>query len=378
MTHAPRWDLTAHELVAGQHYPRDWDQFEAWFATETACREYVAEMRWSDGFVCPTCTSTTGRRHERGWWCPTCRKWASLTAGTAFGGTHVPLRTWLEAIWLTTNEKDGMSARGLERATGVNYRTAWSMLHKVRANFAQHNREPLSGLVEINQTFVCDQAIGSNPRERSHQRKAIVVIACECLRCAKTGSIRIGRLADATATAIEPWVTANVEKGSSIHTVGRSGCARLKTLGYRHMATAMSTSPDSEHVVFPRVETVASLLRHWLLGTYQGSVRGDHIDTYLDEFVFRFNRRNVRNRGLLFHQVLDGCLKPGSYVPRSGRSAVRREKPATSLSAATPVLQRQLMQTYDDQLFDWFGNGEDKDRPDPFGPLETSTTAPRR
>jgi len=316
------------------------------------------------------------------WWCPACRRWSSVTTKTSLQQTHLTLQTWLLAVWLMSSDKRGVSATFLASSLGIDYRSAWHILHKIRLTFSQEDREPLSGLVEIDETYVGGQDLGNNHRGRSLASKSCVVIACECKRGKSMGRVRMGRLTDSSRTSLEPWIQRHIEKGSAIHTDGHQGYANLKNLGYRHKVTVMSRSPYPAHVVFPRVHTIASLTKRWVLGTHHGGVHPQYLDPYLDEFVFRFNRRHSWSRGLVFYRVLQGLLEPDAYATRSGvhRAPLSPTPPSTSLPT-TPKSSKRKKETEDqkaveEKLFGWFENGADVGPPTPFAPVPTAASVP--
>ena len=294
--------------VGGVDYPRTFDEFDAWFGSEEACLDYIARLRWRGGFRCPSC----GRSGEpwssgRGLFlCRACRHQASAIAGTLFHRTHKPLRTWFLAMWFVTSQKHGASALGVQRVLGLgSYRTAWSWLHKLRRAMVRPGRDRLQGEVEVDETYV------GGPEEGVHGRqtegKAIVAVAAE-RRGRAIGRIRLGRVDDVSARSLTRFVQDVVEPGSVVHTDGWPGYTGLGTLGYTHMQTPIKSSGRTAHELMPRVHRVASLLKRWLLGTHQGGVQDTHLEYYLDEFTFRFNRRTSRARGMLFFRLMQQAV----------------------------------------------------------------------
>ena len=294
--------------VAGVDYPRTFEEFDAWFKSEASCMDYVARLRWRGGFHCPSCGSagepwSTGRGL---FLCRACRHQTSATAGTLFHRTSKPLRTWFLAMWFVTTQKHGASALGLQRVLGLgSYRTAWSWLHKLRWAMVRPGRDRLQGEVEVDETYV------GGPEEGVHGRqtedKAIVAVAAE-KRGRAIGRIRLRRVNDLSAESLTPFVRDAVEPGSVVHTDGWSGYGDLEELGYTHAQTVIKGSGRAAHEVMPRVHRVASLLKRWLLGTHQGGVQDTHLDYYLDEFTFRFNRRRSRARGMLFFRLMEQAV----------------------------------------------------------------------
>ena len=298
----------------GRDYPKTQAEFEERFATEEACRAYVAQLRWPDGFVCPRCLAGSARTATRNRLiCRACRYQASVTAGTIFEGTRKPLAMWFRAMWYVTAQKNGASALGLQRVLGLGqYQTAWTWLHKLRRAMVRPGRERLSGTVEADAVYVGGKAKGV--RGRPLENKALVAIAVE-EDGSGMGRVRLKRVPDAAAASVEALLLEAVEPGSVIRTDGWRSYARLRELGYRHDKAVRGGDPGRMDRDFPRVHRVAALLKRWLLGTHQGAVEKQHLDCYLDEFSFRFNRRTSRSRGLLFYRLLQQAVTTDP-VPR--------------------------------------------------------------
>ena len=293
--------------VAGIDYPRTYQEFERWFANETSCRNYLFQLRWPQGFNCPRCGSkrspwVTARGYLH---CSQCEGEISVTAGTIFERTRSPLKTWFAAMWFMTSQKHGASALGLQRMLGLgSYQTAWTWLHKLRRAMVRPGRERLHGRVEVDETYVGGSESGSK-RGRGSEKKQIVVIAVEIHSPMGFGRIRMRRITDVKGVSLVPFVCDVVEQGSEILTDGWSGYNDLHKRGYKHSKTVLSDSGDPAHVAMPGVHRIASLLKRWLLGTHQGAVSGKHLDYYLDEYTFRFNRRASRSRGMLFYRLME-------------------------------------------------------------------------
>lgn len=290
--------------VAGVDYPRTLPEFDKWFSTENACAEYLSRLRWPDGFRCPACSGTKAWATVRGQMrCAGCHRQTSVTAGTVFEGTRKPLRIWFQAMWHVTCQKSGGSALGLQRMLGLgSYQTAWAWLHKLRRAMVRRGRERLSGCVEVDESYVGGEEEGTHGRET--YKKAIVVIAVEMREPKGFGRIRVKRVPDVSSASLIPFVCEAVQPGSTVHTDGWKGYSELGKHGYDRKVTVISDSGDPAHVVLPGVHRVASLLKRWLLGTHQGAVSNQHLDYYLDEYTFRFNRRHSAARGLLFYRLL--------------------------------------------------------------------------
>ena len=296
-----------------EDYPRTLAECEARFATEEACRAYLAKLRWPTGFICPRCG------HTRAWpvrtvlWqCASCGHQTSVTAGTIFDGTRAPLTTWFRAMWYVTSQKTGTSALSLQQVLGLrSYQTAWAWLHKLRRAMVRPGRDRLAGQVEVDETLV--GGLGG-ARGRSTATKALVVVAAEEVGRG-IGRIRMARIPDGSAETLEAFVAEAIEPGSGVHTDGWPGYTHLEANGYHHRVTPLRGDHALASELLPRVHRVVSLLKRWLLGTHHGGVSRAHLDAYLDEFTVRFNRRRSRHRGKLFFRLVQQAvtLEPVPY-----------------------------------------------------------------
>lgn len=318
--------------VPGRDYPRTWDQFLDWFPDDASCCTYLESIRWRRGFVCPRCgegevafAASRGRRI-----CRHCHHQCTVTAGTVFDKTRTPLRHWLAAVWYITNQKQGVTALGLQRVLGVgSYQTAWAMLHRLRRAMIRPGRERLRGVVEVDESFVGKSPINKTPDTEQKQRvadqraakRSTVAIAVEIKDPKGFGRIRLQRITDRSENSVLPFVLASIEPGSVVRTDGSEAYRKLPQHGYRWEKAVMLGADDPAHVTMPGVHRVASLLKRWLLGTHQGAVQPKQIDYYLDEFTFRFNRRSSRSRGLLFYRLLEQALmtEPVTYAQIAGK-----------------------------------------------------------
>ena len=294
--------------AAGRHYPTSTGELLAWFRTDDDCRDYLEWLRWPEGFVCPRCDHHGGWRLSDGrFWCAGCGARSSVTAGTIFDKTRTPLTVWFMAVWLFATQKDGVSAQSLQRTLEIgSYQTAWAMLHRLRSVLIRPGRERLTGLVEVDETFIGGEEPGLRGG-RQRGKKVLVGIAVEVRAPKGIGRCRMAILPDAAAASLHPFVAANVEQGATVITDGWNGYAGIESLGYVHdrrSQRAARLRGEDPHALLPAVHRVASLAKRWLLGTHQGSVEPSHLQAYLDEFVFRFNRRTSRSRGLVFHRVM--------------------------------------------------------------------------
>jgi transposase-like protein len=298
-------DVRSPALVAGLDYPSTYREFVAMFPDQEACLAYIEHLRWPDGFVCPACGARTEPwRQTRGRLsCPRCRHQGSITAGTIFDKTRTPLTIWFEAAWHLTTAKNGLSAKTLERTLGVRYRVAWTMLQRFRVSMVRADRSRLSGTVEVDETSIGGVKRGGK-RGRGSE-KSVVTIAVEVLDPKGFGRVRMRHVPDASSKSLLPFIQDTITPGSHVRTDGWRGYNGAEAKGYVHQKTVLAASDDPAHVAMPAVHRVASLLKRWIMGTHQGSVTAEHLQSYLEEFTFRFNRRTSRSRGLIFRRLLE-------------------------------------------------------------------------
>lgn len=293
-----------------EDYPRTVLELEDCFSSEEACHDYLIRLRWPDGFVCPRCGNSKGWPASRGRIvCSECRYQASVTAGTIFQDTRQPLRMWFRAIWHVTSQKNGASALSLQRVLGLgSYVTAWSWMHKLRRAMVRPGRDRLHGRVEVDESYVGGERKGRGKRGRSLAHKALVMIAAE-EDGRGIGRIRMARVEEAARPCLHAFIQQVVEPGSIVHTDGLLAYD-LEMLGYGHEVSVLQGKGEAAAVrLLPRVHRVASLLKRWLLGTHQGAVQPKHLDYYLDEYTFRFNRRKSASRGRLFYRLLQQAVE---------------------------------------------------------------------
>lgn len=295
-------------LEAGRDYPLTYREFVGMFPDDDACGGYLERLRWPGGFVCPGCGGAGAPwRQTRGRLvCPGCRHHTSVSAGTILDKTRTPLTTWFEAAWQVTTAKSGLSAKTLERTLGTRYRVAWTMLQRFRVAMVRAERERLSGYVEVDETFV--GGVDRGGKRGRGATKSVVAIAVEIKEPKGFGRVRMRHIPDASSTSLVPFVCDVVAQGAVIRTDGWGGYNALNDHGYMHERTVLSSSPDPAHVSMPGVHRVASLVKRWMLGTHQGSVTPEHLQSYLEEFTFRFNRRTAGNRGLVFQRLLQQAV----------------------------------------------------------------------
>jgi hypothetical protein len=265
--------------------------FQERFASEAACLDYLAASRWPDGFVCPACGGRRAwvleRRHL--WECGDCGQQTSVTAGTVMHGTRTPLRVWFWAAYLVATHHPGISAKQLQRQLGLSrYETAWLILQKLRRAMVAPEREPLKREVEIDEFFLGGLEEGQRGG-RQRGKKALCGIAIE-VRGRGSGRLRLAVLADASGRSLGAFAKSTTARGAIVHTDGWTGYLGLSKLGYDHRRRSQLAEPGEQ--LLPRAHRAVSNLKAWLHGTHRG-VGNPHLQVYLDEFVFRHNRRRT-------------------------------------------------------------------------------------
>lgn len=274
-------------------FPRSIVDFQQRFPDDAACLEYLAASRWPDGFRCPACDNKRAwlleRRHL--WECSECHRQASVTAGTVMHGSHTQLRLWFWAAYLVATHTPGISAVQLQRQLGISrYETAWLMLQKLRRAMVAPEREPLTGEVEVDETLVGGRREGRHVARR-HGEKALVGVVVE-VRGAGSGRLRLEILPDASQATLTAWVAELVTPGAIVHTDGWPGYDKLAAAGFSHRPLLQRRDYPDRQKLLPRAHRAAANLKTWLQGTHRG-VSAEHLQVYLDEFVFRHNRRRT-------------------------------------------------------------------------------------
>jgi transposase-like protein len=300
--------------------PSDLPSFQARFGTDEQCRDYLFEARWRDGFRCTGCGHGDAWRHKKRLIdeCVACGKQHSLLAGTIFEQTKTGLARWFLAIYLVTSSKGGISAMELKRQLGfASYGTAWTWLHKIRRAMVVQDRKPLGQRVEADETYVG----GARPGKagRGAGGKTLVAGAVETgrgkARGRRLGRLRLARLPDASAASLEGFLAANVARPAAVATDGWRGYLGLPDAGYGHEPVNLSASWGDAALRLPAIHLVFSLAKRWLLGTHHGAVSAKHLPAYLDEYVFRFNRRTAKRISHGFARLVEQAVqtRPSTY-----------------------------------------------------------------
>ena len=295
--------------------------FQERFSDAAACLDYLAASRWPEGYRCPACGCRQAwvleRRHL--WECGACHHQTSVTAGTVMHKTRTPLRLWFWAAYLIATHTPGISAKQLQRQLGLSrYETAWLMLQKLRRAMVAPERTPLRGEVEVDEGFVG----GVDSRRRAGRDpvgKQLVVVAVE-VRGAGSGRLRLAAAPDASKRTLGPWIAANVEPGAIVHTDGWGGYRGLPDLGFDHRPIPQRWRTEERQVILPRAHRALSNLKTWLQGTHRGA-SAKHLQVYLDEFVFRHNRRRTPMAAFQTLLGLGAAHEPITYREITGHAA---------------------------------------------------------
>jgi transposase-like protein len=322
-------------------------QFQKAFSDEASCSTFMFKRRWPDGFVCPACSRgrfAALKSRPRLYECLDCGRQTSITAGTAMHRSKLPLTTWFWAAHLMTTHSNGMSALRLQDQLGVTYKTAWLLTQKLRRSMLDPDREPLEGVVEIDQAEIPFR-VGDTFFESGNVGKILVIGAVEVVERdtgkakprrkhakyldTRSGRIRLTMIEDNSAASINAFVSANVKRGATLLTDGHKSFPSLK--GYRHDPRVVGKMAG--HIVLPWIHRAFSLMKRWSLGTYHG-LRRKHVDTYLNEFVFRYNRRFYRHVSFETLLGLAADKEPASYW-----DLIKRDNPrkGPARSGATPL-----------------------------------------
>jgi transposase-like protein len=322
-------------------------QFQKAFSDEASCSTFMFKRRWPDGFVCPACSRgrfAALKSRPRLYECLDCGRQTSITAGTAMHRSKLPLTTWFWAAHLMTTHSNGMSALQLQDQLGVTYKTAWLLTQKLRRSMLDPDREPLEGVVEIDQAEIPFR-VGDTFFESGNVGKILVIGAVEVVERdtgkakprrkhakyldTRSGRIRLTMIEDNSAASINAFVSANVKRGATLLTDGHKSFPSLK--GYRHDPRVVGKMAG--HIVLPWIHRAFSLMKRWSLGAYHG-LRRKHVDTYLNEFVFRYNRRFYRHVSFETLLGLAADKEPASYW-----DLIKRDNPrkGPARSGATPL-----------------------------------------
>lgn len=275
-------------------FPENLLEFDTRFPDEESCRAYFAAVRWPDGFRCPRCFRPGWRLNGRALFECQLGHQTSLTARTIFHSTRKPLRLWFRVMFLMAAQKQGLSAKNLMRLLGFrSFQTAWHWLHKLRRATVRRGRDRLFGVVEVDECL-----LEGKPKSAAHWGHPVVVGAVEH-NAKRIGRVRLELIKERSGPTVTRFVHENVQPGSAIATDGYQAYAVMSERGYEHRPHVRDPK------ALPAIHRVFGLLQRWLMGTHQGSVSPKHLQSYLDEYAFRFNRRHSASPGRLFARLLE-------------------------------------------------------------------------
>jgi len=299
-------------------FPTSLPEFQRVFSDDAACERYLESIRWPEGFSCPKC-GTAGEpyrfptRSSVVLRCRKCKANTSLTAGTVMQSSHTPLSTWFWGAYLVTTETPGQSAVQFQRQLGLSrYETAFQILHKLRAGMVRPERDAIGGEkypVEVDECYIGGETRGEG---RGKHHKSIVVGAVEVRtrledgkkhrRRVYAGRLRLRVVPDRSAEVLIGFVKDNVMPGTIVRTDAWTGYPELTKQGYRHEALKLGGDPDKAEAHLPMIHLVFSNLKTWIKGTHHSRIEPKHLQAYLNEYLFRFNRRFYPMTA--FHSVL--------------------------------------------------------------------------
>ena len=306
--------------------PGDLPSFLSRFGSDEQCRDYLFAARWPEGFCCGGCG------HDEAWAlrsrlvyeCAACGKQHSLLAGTIFEQTKTGLARWFLAIYLVTSSKGGIAATELQRQMGFgSYQTAWSWLHKIRKAMVAPDRLPLAARVEADETYVGGPRPGRSGRGAAGKTRVAGAVESGRgkARGRRLGRLRLAVVPDVSTRSLEGFLATAVAKPATVATDGWSGYGGLAAAGYRHQPVNLAASWGDAALRLPAIHLVFGLAKRWLLGTHHGAVGTKHLPAYLDEFVFRFNRRTARSISHRFARLVQHAvqIQPTTYRTLAAR-----------------------------------------------------------
>lgn len=292
-----------------EDFPKNEIEFDRRFCNEQACLDYLFQLRWPDGFTCPDCGHTECWKSARDLYlCRRCQKQISVTSGTIFHGAKNPLTIWFKALWWFSTRKSGVNALALKELLGLgSYRTAWCWLQKLRTCTIFPDRKPLSGKIEADEFYLGGKRSGKRGRGADHKCKVAVAVE---RKGRKLGRLRLQVIDDCSSAQLLPFVKSNVVAGCQVLTDGWKGYNGLEKDFVHHRV--LSAQSENKESVLPGVHLVVSLVKRVLLGTFQGRFDPEYLQRYLDEYVFRFNRRTCKSVGKRFWRIMQQtvCTPP--------------------------------------------------------------------
>lgn len=275
-------------------FPKTATEFETRFATEEDCRAYWIEARWGDTPACARCSSTRLWSERDGFLfeCADCGHQTSLTSGTLLEKTRKPFKTWFRAVFEISARRNGISAKDLQRIMGFgSYKTAWSWLHKLRTAMVRSDSEPLGPFVQMDEALVGG---------KGGPHKQLVLVAAEA-----NGRVRLAHAENNDAGTLQQCAGDEIGPQAHVTTDGHAGYSET-SLDKRHHSPKVQTKTERrENDALQGCHWTVSLLKRWLLGTHAGAVKPKHLQAYLDEFAFRYNRRKTNGVARIAARVIE-------------------------------------------------------------------------
>ena len=306
-------------------FPKTATAFEARFATEEDCRAYWIEARWGGTPSCARCNSTRVWTIREGttFECADCGHQTSLTSGTLLEKTHKPFKVWFRAIFEISTRRTGISAKDLQRIMGFgSYKTAWSWLHKLRAAMVRSDSEPLGPFVQVDEALVGG---------KGGPHKELVLVTAEA-----DGRVRLAHAENNDGETLKVFAAGQVAEDANVVTDGHAGY-NDKSLEQRpHEAVVQTKAERRENDAVQSCHWTISLLKRWLIGTHAGGVRDKHLQAYLDEFAFRYNRRKTKGVGRIAARVFEQLVAHG---PRTMRQIIDETRRCRWFPAIQPELR---------------------------------------
>ena len=281
--------------------PKNLMEFEKMFGTEEQCVDYIIKIKHPNGWKCSVC------KNDKYWIrrkyisiCSKCHFESSILEDTIFELKKKPLMLYFRAIWNIVVQKNGTNALTIQSILGLgSYNSAWTWLHKIRRSMIRLESPKLSGTIEVDEGFLGGKTTGGK-RGRGTTRPMIIT-GVELKEHGQLGRIKMIPINDASSNSLHPFVENNIEQGSKIITDDWNGYNGIEGKGYIREVQHLNEGDEE----LPHVHLIISLLKRWLLGTMQGSYSKKYLEYYLDEYVFRFNRRKSKHRGLLFYRFME-------------------------------------------------------------------------
>jgi Zn ribbon nucleic-acid-binding protein len=293
-------------------FPKTAQEFEARFASEDDCIAYWMKARWGDTPACAKCGGTR-LWVERGgslFECIACGHQTSLTSGTLLEKTRKPFKVWFRAVFEVSSRRNGVSAKDLQRILGFgSYETAWTWLHKIRAALVRPDRQPLANGVEIDEGFVGGKTLG----------KSMVLVATE-----PGGRVRLAHALTNDEPTLKTFADASVAADAAVTSDGHAGYTAASLGEREHQAIVQTKAERKIEDSLQTIHWTMSLLKRWLLGTHASAWKPKHLQAYLDEFAFRWNRRKTKGVGRISARTIENLV---AHKPMTMRDIVDRAVP---------------------------------------------------